>query len=47
MWKLMTKMLTEKMYSHLERENILPSEQKDAVKGVVEQETNCSLIKWC
>ena len=32
MWKLMTKMLTEKMYSHLERENILPSEQKGCRK---------------
>ena len=34
MWKLMTGMLAERMYSHLERENILPSEQKDAVKRV-------------
>ena len=28
MWKLMTGMLPEMMYSHLERENVLPSEQK-------------------
>ena len=27
MWKLMTGMLAEKMYSHLGRENVLPSEQ--------------------
>ena len=29
MWKLMTGMLAEKMQSHLERENVLPSEQKE------------------
>ena len=29
MWKLMTGMLAENMYSHLERENVLPSEQKE------------------
>ena len=33
MWKLMTGMLAEKMYSHLERENVLPSEQKRCRKG--------------
>ena len=33
MWKLMTGMLAEKMYSHLERENVLPSEQKGCRKG--------------
>ena len=33
MWKLLTRMLAEKMYSHLERENVLPSEQKGCRKG--------------
>ena len=33
MWKLMTGMLAEKMYSHLERENLLLSEQKECLKG--------------
>ena len=33
MWKLMTGMLAEKMYSHLERETVLPSEQKGCRKG--------------
>ena len=32
-WKLKTGMLTEKMYSHLERESVLPSEQKGCCKG--------------
>ena len=47
MWKLMTGMLAEKIHSHLERENVLPSAQKGCRKGVVEQKTNCSLIKRC
>ena len=29
----MTGILAEKMYSHLERENVLPSEQKECRKG--------------
>ena len=33
MRKLMTGMLAERMYSHLERENVLPSEQKGCCKG--------------
>ena len=33
MWKLMIRMFAEKMYSHLERENVLPSEQKGCHKG--------------
>ena len=33
MWKLMTAMLAGKMCSHLERENVLPSEQKGCRKG--------------
>ena len=33
MWKLMTGMLAEKMYSDLERESVLPSEQKGCRKG--------------
>ena len=33
MWKLMTGMLAEKMYCHLKRENLLPSEQKGCHKG--------------
>ena len=32
-WKLLTSMLAEKMYSHLERENVLPFEQKGCCKG--------------
>ena len=32
-WKLMIGMLAEKMYSHLERENVLPSEQNEYHKG--------------
>ena len=34
MWKLMTEMLAEKMYSHLERQNVLPSEQKGCHEGI-------------
>ena len=33
MLKLMTRMLAEKMYSHLKRENVLPSEQKGWDEG--------------
>ena len=33
MWKLMAGMLAEKMYSDLERESVLPSEQKGCRKG--------------
>ena len=33
MWKLMTGMLAEKMYSHLERHNALPYKQKVCSKG--------------
>ena len=34
MWKLMTGgMLVEKMYCHLERENVVPSEEKGCHKG--------------
>ena len=33
MWKLMTGILAEKKYSQLERENVLPSEQKGCRKG--------------
>ena len=33
MWKLMTGMLAEKMYCHLKRGNLLPSEQKGCHKG--------------
>ena len=33
MWKLMTGILAEKMYSHLEYENVLQSEQKGYRKG--------------
>ena len=33
MCKLVTGMLAEKMYTHLERENVLPSEQKGFPKG--------------
>ena len=33
MWKLMTGMLSEKMYNCSERENVLPSEQKGRCKG--------------
>ena len=29
----MTGILAEKMYSHLERENVLPSEEKECCKG--------------
>ena len=32
MWKLMTKILAERMYSHLERENVQPSEKKGCCK---------------
>ena len=51
MWKLMNGMLAEKIYS-LKRYIVTQKERmyyhlnkKDAVKGVVEQKTNCSLIK--
>ena len=33
MWNLMAEILAEKMYSHLERKNVLPSEQKGFRKG--------------
>ena len=33
MWKLMTGMLAEKINSHLERENLLPSEQQGCRNG--------------
>ena len=33
MWKLMSRMLAGKMYSHLESENVLPSEQKGCRKS--------------
>ena len=42
----MTGMLAEKMYSQLERENVLLSEQKGC-HGVVKQKTSSSLIKQC
>ena len=45
MWKLMTGMLPETMHSHLERENVLSSEQKRCCKGSHRTKTNCSLIK--
>ena len=34
MWKLMTGMLAEKIYSHLERENVVQFEQKECGKGI-------------
>ena len=37
LWKLMTGILPEKMHSHLERGNVLISEEKNTVNGVVEQ----------
>ena len=40
MWKLITEMLAERMYSHLERENILPSEEEEAVKRVIVIDSN-------
>ena len=33
MWKLMNGILARKMYSHLKRENVLPSESKGCHKG--------------
>ena len=33
MWKIMTGMLAEKMYSHLKAENVLTSEQRECSKG--------------
>ena len=33
MWKLITRILAERMHSHLEREKVLPSEQKGCRKG--------------
>ena len=33
MWKLITRILAEKMYSHLERENVRSSEQEGCCKG--------------
>ena len=54
MWKLMTGILAEKMYSHLERENVLPSEQKGCRKGsrgtkdqlLMQKETHYSSYGW-
>ena len=47
MWKLTTGMLPEKMYSHLEKENVLPSQQKGCCKGSRGTKINCSLTKRC
>ena len=38
----MTGILAKKMYSHLERENVLPSEQKGCRKG--SRGTKCQLL---
>ena len=44
----MTGMLAEKMYFHLGRDNVLPSEQKGCCKGSRgTKDENCSLIKRC
>ena len=32
MWQLMTEILAEKMHSHLEKENLLPTEEKGCLK---------------
>ena len=40
MWKLLTEVIAEEMHNYLEREKILPEEQKDAKKEVVDQRIN-------
>ena len=49
MWKLMTGMSAGKMYSHLERENVLTSEQKGYCKGSrgTKDQLLGDKIKWC
>ena len=41
MWKLLTGIIAEELYTYLERENLLPEEQKDVSVGVVEQKISC------
>ena len=43
----MTRILAEKMYSHLEKRMYYHLNKKNAVKRIVEQKSNCSLIKRC
>ena len=39
-WKCLTGVIAEVMYNYLEREKILPKEQKDAKEEVAEQSIN-------
>ena len=36
MWKLLTGVIADQMYAHLDQEKLLPEEQKDAVKVLEE-----------
>ena len=45
MWKLLTGVLADNLYSHLEDKDILPVEQKDAEKEAEVLKTNFSLIR--
>ena len=40
MWELLTGVIAEEIYNYLEREKILPEEQKRCKKEVVEQRIN-------
>ena len=41
MWKLLTGMIAEEMYTYSHRENLLPEEKKDAGVRVVALRINC------
>ena len=45
LWKLLTGILAEELYEHLEQANILPWNKRDAEKEAEGQKTNYSLIK--
>ena len=46
MWKLFSGMLSEKIYDHLEAEQLFPEEQKDAVKAPEAQRNIFWWTKW-
>ena len=46
MWKLLTGMLSEQLYEHVDINDMLPSEQKGCRKENAERRINYSLIEW-
>ena len=45
LWKLLTAMISEKTYSHLEQNNLLPDEQKGCRKGCQGTNITSKLIR--